>query len=620
MRTTAPALRRRTYAQKLSSRRWLARRQAQRGDDTDTDGLDTDGSDNDDFPQPRTTTRRRVTRRSLITRDENHSGDDHSGDASGEDGLDSGNDSDDDIPLRATRPAPAAAQTPSPARLPGAGVASVGAGTGGTGAGLAAPPRATPSRATASRAASSRAAVPAATATNAVRLGSGVGSGLGVVVLPPSNLAATPPGTGAAAGASGAAGLPSSTLGAAEDDALTSASDSDGIESGNPSDSDSEDSENEANKSSSVTSSSPSATAAPALGGSAGPSGLIGTSSSGPVTAITPTPADFFVTAPRSSASAAPTPTGVVGSNPNGGDLPTLAFPETTPQPTPPTGLGELQGGGSTTNGAVTAERSGPNAGAAAGIVIGVLGMPPPPRHHFWPQLTFAAAIGILIGFAFVWKKWRRDGKAMPELPLFWRKSGNDEYPQDIKRDFDPDMIPILPPPNTYQEPKKTNSEMMDKLMQATFKAENGDRSTQGTFPNISNQAVASDATSQRAMDNVGPGFVQQGGAQQARGPGFMDETAYTALAGPPTPAPTKPVQRWLEDVKTPRSSVGVKWPVSAVPQMPTMQVPFQSEDVPVGKPRDDQFLPPQPAYAANNRYTTTTTTSSSTEDFWFRR
>lgn len=379
MRTTAPALRRRTYAQKLSSQRWLARRQAQRGDDTDTDGLDTDGSDNDDFPQPRTTTRRRVTRRSLITRDENHSGDDHSGDASGEDGLDSGNDSDDDIPLRATRPAPAAAQTPSPARLPGAGVASVGAGTGGTGAGLAAPPRATPSRATASRAASSRAAVPVATATNAVRLGSGVGSGLGVVVLPPSNLAATPPGTGAAAGASGAAGLPSSTLGAAEDDALTSASDSDGIESGDPSDSDSEDSENEANKSSSVTSSSPSATAAPALGGSAGPSGLIGTSSSGPVTAITPTPADFFVTAPRSSASAAPTPTGVVGSNPNGGDLPALAFPETTPQPTPPTGLGELQGGGSTTNGAVTAEPSGPNAGAAAGIVIGVLGMPPPP-------------------------------------------------------------------------------------------------------------------------------------------------------------------------------------------------------------------------------------------------
>jgi len=230
-------------------------------------------------------------------------------------------------------------------------------------------------------------------------------------------------------------------------------------------------------------------------------------------------------------------------------------------------------------------------------------------------QLTFAAAIGILVGSVFVWRKWRRDGKVIPQLPLFWRKSGNDDYPPDIKRDFDPDMIPILPPPNTYQEPKKTNSEMMDRLMQATFKAENGDRSTQGSFPDISNRAVASDDASQRAMDNVGPGFVQQ-----ARGPGFMDETAYTALAGPPTPAPTKPVQRWLEDVKTPRSSVGVKWPVSAVPPMPTMQVPFQSDEMPVGKPRDEQFLPPQPAYAANNpRYTTTTTTSSSTEDFWFR-
>lgn len=387
MRTTAPALRRRTYAQKLSSRRWLARRYAQRGDDTDTDGLDTDGSDNDDFPQPRTTARRRVTRRSLSKRDESHeghSGDDHSGDdASGEDGVDSGDDSDDDIPSRSTRPAPAAVQTPSLAGLPGAGGASVGAGTGGTGAGLAAPPIATPSRATSSRAASSRAAVPVATssraassraavpvATNTVSLGSGVGSGLGVVVLPPSNLAATPPGTGAAAG------LPSSTLGAAEDDEITSASDSDGVESGNPSDSDSDD---ETKTSASPTSPSPAATAAPALGGSAGPSGLIGTSSSGPVTAITPTPADFFVTAPRSSASAAPAPTGVIGSNPNGGDLPTLALPETTPQPTPPTGLGELQGGGSTTIGAVTAERSGPNAGAAAGIVIGVLGMLPLP-------------------------------------------------------------------------------------------------------------------------------------------------------------------------------------------------------------------------------------------------
>ena len=215
----------------------------------------------------------------------------------------------------------------------------------------------------------------------------------------------------------------------------------------------------------------------------------------------------------------------------------------------------------------------------------------------------------------------------MPPLPLFWRKSEEkDDYPPDIKRDFDPDVIPILPPPNTFQqEPKKTDSEMMNMLMKATFKAENGDRSTQGTFPNISNQAVASSDSgfSQRAVDNVGPGFVQQGAVPVQRAPGFMDETAYTALAGPPTPAPTKPVQRWLEDVKTPRSSVGqvpVQWPVSAVPQMPTMQVPFQAEEMPVGKPREDQFLPPAPVYAQNNRYTTTTTTSSSTEDFWFRK
>ena len=380
MRTTAPALRRRNYAQKLSRQQWLARRHAQQGEDTDTDGLDADGSDNDDFPQPRTTIRRKITRTSLSKRDENRSGDDHSGDASGEDGLDSGDDSDDNIPSILTRPAPAATQKPSLARLPGARVASVGAGTGGAGPGLAAPPRATPSPTTSSRAASSRTAVPVA--TNAVPFGSGVGSGLGVVYLPPPNLAATPPGTGAAAVAPGAAGLPSSTLGVVEDETITSASDSDGIESGNPSDSgssDSEDSDNEANKSSSVTSPSATATAAPALGGSAGSSGLIGASSTGPVTAITPTPADFFFTAPRSSASAAPIPTGVAGANPNGGDLPTLALPETSPQPTPPTGLGELQGGGSTTNGAVTAEQSRPNAGAAAGIVIGVLGTCAPP-------------------------------------------------------------------------------------------------------------------------------------------------------------------------------------------------------------------------------------------------
>ena len=168
------------------------------------------------------------------------------------------------------------------------------------------------------------------------------------------------------------------------------------------------------------------------------------------------------------------------------------------------------------------------------------------------------------------------------------------------------DTIPILPPGLTAG--KKTNSEMMDQLMQATFKSENGNRQSE-----VSTEAFGN-----------------------AREPGFMNETTYTALAGPPTPMgephpgerrTSKPVIQWLDGVKTPRQSGAptiktsrssfVPGPVPALPKAPAGWQPQQPDSLPVGRPpQQPQFLPPQPAFQQPPRYTTTTTTSGS--DVWY--
>ena len=80
----------------------------------------------------------------------------------------------------------------------------------------------------------------------------------------------------------------------------------------------------------------------------------------------------------------------------------------------------------------------------------------------------------------------------------------------------------------------------------------------------------------------------------------FMDEKAYAALAGPPTPATAqKPVMRWLDGVKTPTQPNGPEIP-------PTPAMPHNSATMPSGGARGLQ--PPKPAYYGRDTMTTETT------------
>ncbi|KAK5656377.1 hypothetical protein OQA88_4758 [Cercophora sp. LCS_1] len=244
--------------------------------------------------------------------------------------------------------------------------------------------------------------------------------------------------------------------------------------------------------------------------------------------------------------------------------------------------------------GSVTEEQNSVNAGAAAGIVIGVL-----------------ALIGIFIGAGFLWRKFRNNGKSqsfLSDLPVFNRRIDKDDG--SAMSINEKDTIPILPPPSLGA--KKTNSEMMDDLMQATFKAENG------------------------GMDSR-PGSYGQMAQPQ---PDFMNETTYTALAGPPTPVAvprpgdrrSKPVIQWLDNVRTPSQAPSTPgstiWPAPDYPPMPPPPAqargppdPFQQaqQGIPVGRPPADQFMPPAPPFRNDQRYTqTTTTTATSSSEVWY--
>jgi len=210
-----------------------------------------------------------------------------------------------------------------------------------------------------------------------------------------------------------------------------------------------------------------------------------------------------------------------------------------------------------------------------------------------------------MVAASFMWRKWRNNGKRLSSLPLFFSRSEKGSGPEMAYggATMERDTAPILAPPNMAHNDKKTNSEMMDALMQATFKAEGGYN-----------------------RDSEAGTFGKNGG------PGFMNETTYTALAGPPTPAvapngPGKPVSKWLDGVRTPHQSgaptIRTDWPVSEYasgppPGQPTPGpgqtrpvAPWQQDDLAVGRPPMPDFLPPQPAFQRDPRYTTTTTTTS---------
>lgn len=216
---------------------------------------------------------------------------------------------------------------------------------------------------------------------------------------------------------------------------------------------------------------------------------------------------------------------------------------------------------------AVTAENN-INTGEAVGIVIGVL-----------------ALIGLLVGAAFFWKKFRRD-RGLPFLPPRF----SDRFSR--RREKEDVMNEALVPPAFPAGNGKTNTKIMDDLMKAAYDAENGnDREYSGAF----------------GPDKKYP--PQLPPPQQAA---FMDEKAYVALAGQLTPrTPKKPVSQWLDNVKTPRQSQGPAFPPSPSfpPDADMAPIPNNPDAIP-GTITGPRLQPPRPVYGRDTMTTDTTNTS----------
>ncbi|KAK3996396.1 hypothetical protein QBC44DRAFT_147622 [Cladorrhinum sp. PSN332] len=225
-------------------------------------------------------------------------------------------------------------------------------------------------------------------------------------------------------------------------------------------------------------------------------------------------------------------------------------------------------------------EANGMDGGAAAGIVIGVL-----------------AAIGLMIGAAFFWRKYR-SARGLPffpfALPFGKKKDGNDPYSA-----------------NANVNPK-TNTKIIDDLMKAAYDAENGGNDMAGVY----------------WQEKYAPQLPEK--KQSA----WLDPKAFTALGGQLTPhTPKKPVSRWLEAVQTPRDSRGPGgFPpserMSRQSRQSTMRFPIRlstspprSPDAPQesnglrppmpGTMAGDRLEPPRPVYNARETMTTDTTNTS---------
>jgi len=164
------------------------------------------------------------------------------------------------------------------------------------------------------------------------------------------------------------------------------------------------------------------------------------------------------------------------------------------------------------------------------------------------------------------------------------------------------------------REPK-TNSEMMNGLMRAAYRAEDGGRLT------MSSAALQSERNSSVFFAKP----VPIGNAPAAP---QMDEKAYTMLQGaPPSPFVTAagPVSKWLNGVapglgKTQHSQSPSRGQ-SDLPPLPPL-TPGGARRVSAGPSQPPPLPPPEPAFYGNtNRYTATTnitdTTTTSTAKWY---
>ncbi|KAK4227520.1 hypothetical protein QBC38DRAFT_416858 [Podospora fimiseda] len=200
-------------------------------------------------------------------------------------------------------------------------------------------------------------------------------------------------------------------------------------------------------------------------------------------------------------------------------------------------------------------EAKGMDGGAAAGIVVGVL-----------------AIIGLMVGAAFFWRKYRAS-RGLPFFPFaFGRKKDGKDQKWNSANNANP----------------KTNTKIMDDLMKAAYDAENGGNDMAAVYWQEKQQST------------------------------WLDPKAFAALGGEPTPrTPKKPVSRWLEAVQTPRDSRGpegfpIRLSTSPPPRNPNVPQPTNGIRPPMpGTMAGDRVEPPKPVYNARETMTTDTTGSS---------
>lgn len=146
--------------------------------------------------------------------------------------------------------------------------------------------------------------------------------------------------------------------------------------------------------------------------------------------------------------------------------------------------------------------------------------------------------------------------------------------------------------------------------MKAAYATDNGFNDMEGAYappPPAKQQSQFQQQQAPQSMLSAAPQLPahQQGSAF------FMDEKAYAALAGPPTPRVSKekkPVMKWLDEVKTPTQPNGPEMPLT--PELPPSAT---LPRMPAGGPGGDGRVPdpPRPAYYGRDTMTTDTTNTS---------
>ncbi|OIW34689.1 hypothetical protein CONLIGDRAFT_675654 [Coniochaeta ligniaria NRRL 30616] len=427
----------------------------------------------------------------------------------------------------------------------------------------------------------------------------------------------------------------------------------DDIESGVESLSEDEDSDDETTTSAppattapnSLTSTTVAATVSSAVSGAAPPPPAIGTSppvtstssslaqSTTLSTAVVVTSASNSRSSSSSSSSrpdqtAAPSPTKSVTSAPalTPTPLSTLSLPSpqlASSQTTTTSGVVGEATPGQVLGSVTSTEHKDMSQGEVAGAVIG----------------TLAGVVVIVIAAFFLIKKLRRRGYHVPSLRLpFSRAGSGDTSPPRMTSG----TTSWAAPWNrnlwgaasssssgtrstvfafTKKDPK-TDSEMLDELVQATYAAEGGagmtdEKSRRRLTDDLESQSPPSPGSFLDENFIDAKSYAKLEGPWPLRNPAKVSAGAAAAAAAPKTPGP---VARWLDGILTPRQSTAAAPPPALVPGGGQMTTRWQPEPpLPVAKPQGSSWPPlekPTPAFAKGSsrdrRMTQTTTTSSS--------